>query len=47
MKKNVSVIFDMDGVLLDTEQVVIKAWKKTGPRFGVTDMEELEQVLRQ
>ena len=46
MKKQISVIFDMDGVLLDTERLVIRGWKQVGPRFGVTDMEELERVAR-
>lgn len=35
-----AVIFDMDGVIFDTERVVIEGWKKMAERRGVQDIEK-------
>lgn len=34
-----AVIFDMDGVIFDSEQAVIEAWKETAGQYGVPDIE--------
>lgn len=34
------VIFDMDGLLLDTEQIVKRTWTEVGTEFGYPDMGE-------
>ncbi len=31
-----AVIFDMDGLMLDTESIVRVVWKKAGTDFGYT-----------
>lgn len=31
-----AVLFDMDGLMFDTETVYMKAWKKTGEKLGIT-----------
>ena len=31
------VIFDVDGLLLDTEAIWMKAWKQTGDQLGIPD----------
>lgn len=36
-----SVIFDMDGVLFDTEKIYDKAWMMTARKFGLKNLEEL------
>lgn len=36
-----AVIFDMDGILIDSEQLVLKCWKEIGERNG---LQEIEQV---
>lgn len=33
-----AVVFDMDGVLFDTEQICLRSWKKVAPDFGIEDM---------
>ena len=33
------IIFDMDGVLLDTEALCLKAWQETAPVIGGTPIE--------
>ena len=40
------IVFDMDGVILDTERMVIDCWLSVGPKYGITDLEQLEQVCR-
>ena len=35
-----AVIFDMDGVLFDTESICLKAWKEVGRDFGLADIEK-------
>lgn len=34
-----AVIFDMDGVLFDSERLLLEEWKKTGLRYGLRDVE--------
>ena len=29
-----AVVFDMDGVILDSEQLVVKSWQKTADKYG-------------
>ncbi len=36
-----SVIFDIDGTLLDTERIYIDVWKQAGAKFGYTIPDEL------
>lgn len=38
------VIFDMDGVIFDTEALILSCWMHVGERYGITG---LEQVFRQ
>ena len=35
-----NVIFDMDGLMFDTEKVFIKAWDYAGERIGITDLND-------
>lgn len=35
-----SVIFDMDGTLLDTQRVYIPAWEEVGAKFGIENLGE-------
>ena len=44
MLKN--IVFDMDGVLLDTESVYIDAWSKAAPLFVAPErMDTLKKVM--
>lgn len=36
-----AVVFDMDGVLFDTEVVCMKAWMAIAEKNGLPDMEEI------
>jgi len=38
-KKN--VIFDMDGVIFDTERLMLNCWKCVCPNYGITDIEKI------
>lgn len=40
-----AVVFDMDGVILDTENLGIAAWRKAGVKYGKTQ-EEIDKVYR-
>ena len=31
------VIFDMDGLMFDTERIAVEAWRSAGERFGYPD----------
>lgn len=33
-----AVVFDMDGVILDSEQLVVKSWQKTADKYGIEDI---------
>ena len=41
MKQYSAVVFDMDGVLLDTEKLVLKAWKEVADKYGIPDIESI------
>ncbi len=43
MKK--AVVFDMDGVLLDTEKLYRMHWKKAGASYGITEA-QMDEVCR-
>lgn len=34
-------VFDMDGLLLDTERVTREAWRKAAPEFGIEDIDPI------
>ena len=34
-------VFDMDGLLLDTERVTREAWRKVAPEFGIEDIDPI------
>lgn len=34
-RKIYAILFDMDGLMFDTETVYLKAWKKTGKKLGI------------
>lgn len=40
MKRFEAVIFDMDGVIFDSEQLVIKCWKVVADKYGIRDIED-------
>ena len=40
MRKADAVIFDMDGVIFDSERLVLECWEKTGKTYGLSDMRE-------
>ena len=35
-----NIVFDMDGVLLDTEAVFMRCWKKLGEELHLPNVEE-------
>lgn len=35
-----AVIFDMDGVIFDSEALVLKTWKQVAGKYGIPDIEE-------
>lgn len=41
-----AVIFDMDGLMFDTERLAKSAWKEVGERFGVSIGEEVLSRIR-
>lgn len=36
-----AVIFDMDGVIFDSERLVLEAWQKIAAKYGIKGMEEV------
>lgn len=38
---NKTVVFDMDGVLFDTEALVLSCWKVIGEKYGLSGIEEV------
>ena len=40
-----AVVFDMDGVILDTENLGISAWRKAGVKYGISE-DEINRVYR-
>ena len=40
-----AVIFDMDGLMIDTQRLAIHAWKRAAKEFGFTLTDELSQQL--
>ena len=45
MKNNLTVIFDMDGVILDTEMIYMLAWEYLAPEIGIEVQFARELVL--
>lgn len=39
MKDYLAVVFDMDGVLLDTEKLVLRAWKEVANKYNIPNIE--------
>lgn len=35
-----AVVFDMDGVILDSEQLVVRSWQKIADKYGIEDIEK-------
>lgn len=35
-----TIVFDMDGVLIDTEALILEAWKEVADRIGIADIEK-------
>lgn len=44
MNEKNTVIFDMDGVIFDSEQIVLSSWKKVAEEYG---LEDIESVMKQ
>lgn len=40
MNKIKSIVFDMDGIIFDSEQLVLKTWKQYAPDYGLNNIEE-------
>ncbi len=40
MSKIKSIVFDMDGIIFDSEQLVLKTWKHYAPEYGLNNIEE-------
>ncbi len=36
-----AVVFDMDGVIFDTERLIYEQWKKIGPKYGFNTLDTL------
>lgn len=36
-----AIVFDMDGVLFDTEKVGVQAWNLVGDKLGIDDVDYL------
>ena len=40
-----TVIFDMDGVIFDSEILVLSSWKEVAGRHGIQDVEKVRRDL--
>ena len=41
MNVSYSVIFDMDGVIFDSEQACLACWREVGEKYGIREIEEV------
>ena len=41
MKDITAVVFDMDGVIFDSENKVMECWVETAEKYGIKDIEKL------
>ena len=41
MKKGMTVIFDMDGVIFDSERAILECWLVLADKYGLKDLEEV------
>ena len=41
MNVSYSVIFDMDGVIFDSEQACLACWRKVAGKYGIREIEEV------
>lgn len=39
------LIFDMDGVILDTERLVLQCWNSLAPQYGISDLADLKEIF--
>lgn len=44
-KTKYAVIFDMDGIIFDSESLYVECWKETGLEFGLHDIVEMSHRL--
>ena len=44
-KKISAVIFDMDGIIFDTERLYLECWKQAGEEFGLEDIERVSRRM--
>ena len=35
-----AVVFDMDGVIFDSERLVLECWKEVADKYGIEDIED-------
>ena len=41
-----AAIFDMDGLMFDTERLSVKAWSEVGSRYGVSVGDDFFDAMR-
>lgn len=41
LQSDISVIFDMDGTIFDTERLVLDCWERVGEKHGIPDIREV------
>lgn len=41
LQSDISVIFDMDGTIFDSERLVLECWEQIGERHGIKDIREV------
>ena len=44
-RQQAAVIFDMDGVILDSENLYVECWKQVGEEFGLRDVVEMSHLI--